>query len=114
MESEHTALSAVVAKQASELAAAENALADMAAQQATKISGFSSRVSELESRLQKVGEEVSMHKRKAFALQKECNAAKSNAEEQAKAFKELKKEKMLRARRKVASFSPNLRQQKQS
>ena len=33
-----------------------------------------------------------MHKRKAFALQKECNAAKSNAEEQAKAFKELKKE----------------------
>ena len=32
-----------------------------------------------------------MHKRKAFALQKECNAAKSNAEEQAKAFKEPRK-----------------------
>ena len=61
MESEHTALSAVIARQSSELAAAESSLADMAAQQATKISGFSSRVSELEAKLQAVGEEVSIN-----------------------------------------------------
>lgn len=95
MESEHSALSAVVARQTSELAAAEASLADLAAQQTTKITGFSSRVSELESRLQSVGEEVSVHKRKAFMLRKECDAVQATADEQAKALKKAKKEKSL-------------------
>ena len=44
----------------SELAAAEASIADMAAQQATKLTGFNSRVSDLESKLQAANEEVSI------------------------------------------------------